>query len=406
MRLELLAKRAAGWSLLVFLQIQTAFSQVGDPLRGQENRFNLAQAWAPVLFQDESPEFTQSTTSFNPVDSIVALFFDGNEDLRDNGQTVFRLADDQALEALTKPVIYFSVLESESHFYINYMIYHALDAGPKGHAHDTENIWMILEKDGSPYGRLLMQVTNAHGYPMIYGPQLEEQWKWRLRSGNKPLKRFLPYLDRYSQEHHDNGAVEYVNRGDSQSMKVFVATKSHAIYKFNSKAWASSDIAGRIYYPETCRECADDVFKYRGQLTAYRLADWDSWMQEKMNAVKNGDIEADYFLKIFAPFKPERSVATAGYKIRSIPRAFVPGFGEERPAATIYYDSSLGTPYDLVLPASVHRYFVNQKWSLSSRYVYNPYLVDPVADEANRKLNRLRTEQTSSVFSFVTDMFQ
>ncbi len=334
-----------------------------------EWRRNLAEAWAPVVYQEVSLEFSQGN-GFNPVDHLVGLFFDGNEDLRDNGTNLFRLSNDQVREISANVPVYYSVIETETHYYINYIFYHAIDLNILGHTHDTENLLTIVQKDHSHYGNLVMHIANAHGFPMIYGEDRHAETQWRSKAKNSLARKFLPLLDRHSTKHHYTDRPLYIDRESSKAIQIFSATKTHALYKWNAKAWRESDAKGVAYYSKNCLECPRDIAVQSGGLPiqSYHLMSWDDLMFKYLAF----DQEDRSPSTIFA-----RADFSLAFNEANLPDGLIPGFGEERLAATLFYRSSFKTPYQLSDPAMVHKYFAGSNASLSQLYLYNPYFSRP-----------------------------
>jgi len=324
---------------------------------------SLAEAWSPIFFKAYAAEFDKNTDSFNPVDHPVGLFFDGNEDLRDNSANIFRLSEIQIKNALAHIPIYYSVIETESHFYINYFIYHALDMNLQPHAHDTENVWTIIKKvPDSPLGALIGHITNAHGYPMIYLKDSIEQALWRSKIADHWSTQFLFSMDRGAEPHHKESPVEYFDDGKAQRLIAFVASRTHAIYKFRSEAWLRGANYGAVYYPKSCQSCSSDLsWKFPSTKgLGYELKSWDHLMQS-MNSNA----------QIFYHGAGGIEVQSAG----ALPEFLVPGLGEDLPKVNLFYQAGFKTPYRLNDPAKVHRWFSSPKdqASISERYLYNPY---------------------------------
>lgn len=327
------------------------------------SQVQLAEAWAPIIFHDTAAEFTQKETGFNPVDHIVGLFFDDNLDLRDNGVNIYRVNNKKAEELKQLSPIYYSVIETESHWYINYIIYHAVDLNIFPHTHDTENIWTIVEKGQNFFGNLVMHVTNAHGYPMIYGPDVSEELEWRKRAGGGIGRYFLSWLDRFSKEHHE-GRPEYVlNKAGGRHILLFVSSKTHAVYKFSSAAWSQGKGSGYVYVPQSCGvECehiGSDLANPSPRIP-YVLVNWDELHSRFLNS---NDV-----------FTDRKNLNANLNQADFFPRFLAPGFGENEARALLFHASSFKTPYKLSDPAKVHYFLSGSSRGISFRYIYNPYL--------------------------------
>ena len=114
------------------------------PLReGLRNR--VAQRWAPTFFQETADRR----------DLIAPFDFDGDWDGSNNGANINRYP--------LRAVVYFTVVETPTHFFVTYVPYHAVDSkGLAGHDHDTEHVTLVVRRDGSEFGRVEAMETRFH----------------------------------------------------------------------------------------------------------------------------------------------------------------------------------------------------------------------------------------------------
>lgn len=119
----------------------------------------LAEYYSPVVYQQTNDKRKDFITKFN---------FDGNWNGNDNreNQKNFPL----------KAYVYFSVVESKSHFFLGYFFFHPEDyvklTGPGcgfwnkigSHQNDLEGMQLVVEKDGTKFGNLLFMETLAHNF--------------------------------------------------------------------------------------------------------------------------------------------------------------------------------------------------------------------------------------------------
>jgi len=123
------------------------------PARAQTaQHLALAQAHAPVLLQE--------THEGGLKDLFAAFDFDGNWNGADNADHVrcygnsAECPSGSACVGQACPLVatvYFSVVETATHAFIQYQPYHPLDwKVTNGHEHDTESILMVVRKDGGP----------------------------------------------------------------------------------------------------------------------------------------------------------------------------------------------------------------------------------------------------------------
>jgi len=326
----------------------------------------VALEWAPVLYADYDHGLTQTETGFNPVDHPLSLFFDGNQDLRDNDTNVFTLDLEKVRESMSRPTIYYSVIESATHYYITYVVYHAIDFKIFGHAHDTENIWTVVKKDGSPFGSLVAQITNVHGYPMVYSPNPTLEADWRAKVHFPLQSRVFPLFDTYSLSHRD-GPAEYIQRKNTQSLQVFISSRSHAIYKWSRAAWKEGEGSGGVYLPEKCTECLQQQGStVKDRLFTYRLENWD-------RTVNN------LFQKVGGMY--------SGY--------LPPGYEEIIPKANLFHTTSFKTPHRLADPIGMHVWFAGSHEGISPTYLYNPYIKKSPSLWASWEYNRFSKKKRS-----------
>lgn len=117
---------------------------------------SLAYRWAPLIMQDTASKWN--------ADFIGRLDFDNDWVSNNNWQDL--------PSAGIAPYLYYAVLETSTHWFIFYNTFHPRDwddvffgtCGPFSdcHENDTENLFMMIQKDGSTYGRFRLMETEAH----------------------------------------------------------------------------------------------------------------------------------------------------------------------------------------------------------------------------------------------------
>lgn len=119
-------------------------------LAGQ--REDVAKRWAPVLEQEVK----------DGKDLLTAYDFDGNWAGDDNDENLSAcLAGSKSCDLSAK--VYFTVIETATHWFVQYLPYHATDAKmTNGHEHDTESVFAVVQKDGSATGKLVALETRFH----------------------------------------------------------------------------------------------------------------------------------------------------------------------------------------------------------------------------------------------------
>lgn len=116
----------------------------------------LAYRWAPIIIQDTASQWN--------ADFMGRIDFDG--DWRSNNNW------NNLPSAGIAPYVYYDVLETATHWFIQYHTFHPRDwnnaffgtcgPDPDCHENDTENMLVMVQKDGSTYGRFRMLQTRAH----------------------------------------------------------------------------------------------------------------------------------------------------------------------------------------------------------------------------------------------------
>jgi hypothetical protein len=117
---------------------------------------SLAYRWAPIIIQDTASKWN--------ADFIGRIDYDN--DWRSNNNW------DNLPSAGIAPYIYYDVLETSTHWFIHYHTFHPRDwddvffgtcgPDPDCHENDTENLMVMIQKDGSTYGRFRLMETEAH----------------------------------------------------------------------------------------------------------------------------------------------------------------------------------------------------------------------------------------------------
>jgi hypothetical protein len=124
----------------------------------------LALRWAPIHYQDTS-------SSDYDADYLSSVDFDAEWNTLNNWEH-----QDDNLAWLTGSM-YYSVVETETHWFLVYAFYHPRDwesfPDPFGlftHENDMEGVLLTVRKDGSTFGALEAMVTVAHNNFYSYVP--------------------------------------------------------------------------------------------------------------------------------------------------------------------------------------------------------------------------------------------
>jgi hypothetical protein len=119
-------------------------------------RAALAKRWAPIHYQDV--DVTGSHSLDGRADYISRVDFDGDWSGTNNW--------DNAASRPLPAHAYHSVVETGSHWYIVYTFFHPRDWSDTvfdtEHENDGEGVLLVVERDGTEFGRLVAAVTVAH----------------------------------------------------------------------------------------------------------------------------------------------------------------------------------------------------------------------------------------------------
>ena len=147
------------------------------------NHRRLAEHYAPVVFQE-----SRSTV----LDFITKFDYDGDWKGDNNWRNAY-------LFDLTGHV-YYSVIESTSHYFITYAFYHPRDytarpyegfAPKTEHENDMEGCTITIEKDGTPFGKVVLLETLAHDVFFKY----ENRDNRRVAAGGSKIDGSIQFLE-------------------------------------------------------------------------------------------------------------------------------------------------------------------------------------------------------------------
>lgn len=114
---------------------------------------DLARHWAPLIYQ-------QTDLSLPEADYLTRFDFDGDFNGFNNWENLMRFP-------LTGAV-YYHVAETDTLWFVYLGLFHPRDWEPgfdnpfSSHENDLEDLILVIHKDGSAYGRLLLVETHAH----------------------------------------------------------------------------------------------------------------------------------------------------------------------------------------------------------------------------------------------------
>ncbi|MEO3820638.1 hypothetical protein [Plantactinospora sp. B24E8] len=137
------------------------------PAGAAVSRSQLALRWAPIHYQDV--DATGAHALGGRSDYLTRVDFDGDLNGRNNWDNAARS------DASFAAAVYYSVLETSTHWYITYLFFHPRDwidhpFFETEHENDGEGVLLAIERDGSDYGTLRGAVTVAHSDFYSYAP--------------------------------------------------------------------------------------------------------------------------------------------------------------------------------------------------------------------------------------------
>ncbi len=141
--------------------------------------FEIAEAYAPAWYQDTHSDVWS--------DMIVAFNFDGDYIGNNNWNN----------QACCAPLanIYYYVLETDTHWFIHYPVFHAKDDGPLPcwtgdcHENDAEGALIVVKKTSNLYGELQYIETRFHNEFKKYTPEMLE------RDNERQVRLFIEASD-------------------------------------------------------------------------------------------------------------------------------------------------------------------------------------------------------------------
>lgn len=317
---------------------------LGFSSAGAATREELAFHYAPVHYQDTASADYRS-------DYITAFDYDYDMNATNNW--------DNRGDAQWPATVYYSVVESCSHYFITYAFYHPRDWSnivfDQEHENDLEGALMMVRKNGSDYGALEGMITVFHNDFYSYTPAGSP-----LTNGNENIDGTLSF------ESH-NG----VNR-----VKTVQETRGHGL-----KAWpyasdfdGSSDQDGIIYYPtEGAAEYPDSG---NDRYVAYRLVDinaqgglWPAALQEASLGTGQGQT-----YHTWGTFRGDKSGGCGdGWQSCSENSANTPwGWDDHDDGGSYRGEFALD-------PAHLFDHYFDGLGQFSQQYVYNPFLKDLLA---------------------------
>lgn len=216
-----------------------------------DDRLELARRYAPWVLKEMHPTKGRQ-------DVCAPVDFDGDFDGENNWETysTHRLV----------PTVYYAVLESETHWFIAYHLFHprdwtTFDLGVHlTHENDGENLQVVVEKESD---RVVLLYAQAHYDGRAYADGA------KIRGGAYPLCGDVFVVD-------DDGRPN----GDGRHACVFVEWGGHGIYgvtdadakaRIDASGAVTFDEHGRVFRPAADGEPVEEPEPSANGPVAYRL---------------------------------------------------------------------------------------------------------------------------------------
>ena len=190
----------------------TACSGSIPGLEGSSQYYDLVRHWAPIYWHEASH---MNHTDYQPErgDFLLRIDFDGDWSTDGNWYETYDDSNDFSAW------VYYSVVETASHWFIGYYDYHSWDFVPETlrggnidifmHDNDMEGILLVVKKTNG-YGSLVLMETVAHNEYYQYTHDSSVQ------DGEETIEGYIE--------------MEYFDGSDSYHPHVFVESGGHGIY--------------------------------------------------------------------------------------------------------------------------------------------------------------------------------
>jgi hypothetical protein len=339
----------------------------------QESHYDaIANYFGPRIFQDGK-------------DIPLSLFFSGKTDTIHNAKYLENIS-----AAELRPVVYQLVKETESHFFIEYILYYPVQdfsgsayhipisifPDPKSFTHDQDiEIQIVaIAKTADGRGRHDGTLTLRHGYLNIFHTdrvtekKLRQEYASHFKSPMDVLNIAMGVLYQPHSIRHSTVPTEFVmdphadaNRPASENvagMYTYSARMGHALMSASRNAWANGFGDGEILVPESSTSVNQNG------VISYHLESWQKVLD------KYGT-DAQVFTNVVS----EQIVKTADRTLKI--RANLPASiaSEQKVETNLPADTAGRTPYSLAFPHAVFTYLyqgIKDAPQFSDVYIYNP----------------------------------
>jgi len=185
-----------------------------DPRDGHRYRA-LAERYAPVLAQE--------TWWWPKADYPARFDFDGDW----HGDNNWENAEEGASQAY----VYYAVMETETHWFALYNVFHPRDYSDKCvvgscHENDNEGLILTIRKDGSEFGRLEVMETLAHNNVYSF-------------TNDRSIRGNIHNIDGGIDIYQDTHPVAFIESGGHG---IYGSQSSHSTYRFAGDTFAGTGV--------------------------------------------------------------------------------------------------------------------------------------------------------------------
>lgn len=235
---------------------------------GKLSDLELAEHFAPKIYAAVNVLLSDSGRG----DFIAAVDFDGD------------MAADNNWENMTKypleAVIYYSVQETETHYFIGYNFYHPRDDAEiwlDRHENDLEGIMLSIRKQDNSFGTIEVMYTQGHGYVPFYFNNAD----YSITEGSKHDGTIL--LD------EDHPVIYITPNGTLRAAGHSVESAAdHSLY------WSVLNSGICYYYGGIAEEPATFKGSYENNRCSYSLTSLDFLWNLRNGAYGSGHIFAEF----------------------------------------------------------------------------------------------------------------
>ena len=201
----------------------------------------VADYFAPAIYQDVADGLGNDPQN-RLQDLLTNADFDGDWDANNSVDNTFLFP--------LKGFVYYDTVETGSYVFLIYSFYHPRDWNTFGgidHENDQENIRLLVHKDGSEWGRLVLVDMNAHGFLYSYWNDGEG-----VAPGTRARYATLDFED-------DAGNVAAAFSDAFHHVRVFIECRGHGPYGCNGRDCDPANSNDKVVYAVLAGGTRDDA---------------------------------------------------------------------------------------------------------------------------------------------------